>query len=440
VTARWFSRKRQLATAAPRVGLFGLLGAGNIGNDASAEVVLEYLRQVHSEAIVDAMCKGPEKLADAFGITAIPLDWQHKTAIRTAEGRARQGSADRRRGLPPLKAVATIGFGKCIDTIRTAAWVRRHDVVIVAGAGVLEASLPLRPWETPYYMFLLCASGRIFGTRVALVSVGATDIPQPVTRWLLNTAARLAHYRSYRDDNSRDVMSRRGIDVTADPVYPDLVMGRAVTPSSQGDPLTVGVGVMTYYGTNDDRHRAQQIHASYVESMQSFVRWLVDNGRKVRLLVGDDCDDAMVETILTDMRTYRPDLDPDWVLAKSVLSFSDLIDAITPVGYVVATRFHNVMCALKLGKPTISLGYSAKNEALMAAMGVAEFCQSANSLNVDRLIEQFNELGHRSVQIRQTVMERVQSTERLLDGQFAELSDVLFPPIQNHAAARLSTS
>lgn len=440
MTVRRFSRKRQVATANRRVGLFGLLGAGNIGNDASAEVVLDYLRDAHSEVIVDAMCKGPERLADEFGITAIPLDWQHRYVIRTAEGRARQGTADKRRGLPPLKAVAAMGFGKVVDAIRTAAWVRRHDVVIVAGAGVLEASLPLRPWETPYYMFLLCASGRIFGTKVALVSVGATDIPQPVTRWLLDAAARLAHYRSYRDNNSRDVMCRRGIDVMADPVYPDLVMARPVTPSAPGDPLTVGVGVMTYYGTNDDRERAQQIHASYVESMQSFVRWLVDNGRKVRLLVGDDCDDAMVQTILTDIRTHRPDLDPDWVLAKSVLSFGDLIEAIAPVGYVVATRFHNVMCALKLGKPTISLGYSAKNVALMASMGMAEFCQSANSLDVDRLIEQFNELEHSSVEIRQTVIARVQSTERLLDGQFAELSDILFPPIENNTSVRLSAS
>ena len=39
--------------------------------------------------------------------------------------------------------------------------------------GVLETTLPLRPWQFPYDMFVLCAAGRIFGTKVALVSVGA---------------------------------------------------------------------------------------------------------------------------------------------------------------------------------------------------------------------------------------------------------------------------
>ena len=35
----------------------------------------------------------------------------------------------------------------------------------------------------------------------------------------------------------------------------------------------------------------------------------------------------------------------------------------------------------------------------MAEMGLAEFCQSARSLDVDRLIEQFTELESRSAQL-----------------------------------------
>ena len=65
---------------------------------------------------------------------------------------------------------------------------------------------------------------------------------------------------------------------------------------------------------------------------------------------------------------------------------------IARVGTVVATRYHNVLCALKLSKPTVSLGYSAKHRALMADMGLPEFCQSANSFDVNLLIKQFTEL------------------------------------------------
>ena len=98
-----------------------------------------------------------------------------------------------------VTAIALKVLAKGVDAFRTASWVRRHDVVIVPGMGVLEATLPLRPWQTPYAMFLLCASGRIFGTKVALVSVGANVMNQRLTRWLFSLAARLAFYRSYRD-------------------------------------------------------------------------------------------------------------------------------------------------------------------------------------------------------------------------------------------------
>ena len=46
---------RRARSAAPRVGLFGLLGSGNIGNDASMESVLGYLSTEHPDAIVDAL-------------------------------------------------------------------------------------------------------------------------------------------------------------------------------------------------------------------------------------------------------------------------------------------------------------------------------------------------------------------------------------------------
>ena len=130
-----------------------------------------------------------------------------------------------------MTAIALKALGKGVDAFRTASWVRQHDVVIVPGMGVLEASLPLRPWETPYAMFLLCASGRLFGTKVALVSVGANVINQRMTRWLFNSAARLAFYRSYRD--VRCPVTRcgeRGIDITRDQVYPDLVFAIPVPP------------------------------------------------------------------------------------------------------------------------------------------------------------------------------------------------------------------
>jgi polysaccharide pyruvyl transferase WcaK-like protein len=427
---------RGRSAAAPRVGLFGLLGAGNIGNDAQMEAVLSYLRADHPGVIVDAMCTGPERLTRQYGIDAIPIFWHQRYEKQTWRGRARQGTAwpgASRRAWPGVMRFALkslgMGLGLGIDVFRTASWVRRHDAVIVPGAGVLETSTLLRPWETPYAMFLLCASGRLFGTKVALVSVGANIINQRLTRWLFNSAARLAFYRSYRDTSSRDAMRQRGLDTTGDHVYPDLAFGIPAPPYDPGDAQTVGVGVMGYYGTNDDRRQAGEVHAAYVEKMKFFVRWLVDGGRRVRLFVGDTngSDDSVAQEILADLRAHRPGLDPAWVVAERVSLFTEQMRAMLPVGSVVAIRYHNVMCALRLAKPTISISYSPKHDALMADMGLSRFCQSANSLDVDRLIEQFTELDSQSAQLKQTMTDHNAANARLLDHQFATLSAVLFP-------------
>ena len=68
--------------AAPRVGLFGLLGSGNSGNDASLETVLAYLRDAHAEAVVDAMCGGPERVRAQYGIDTVPMFWYQSSRSR----------------------------------------------------------------------------------------------------------------------------------------------------------------------------------------------------------------------------------------------------------------------------------------------------------------------------------------------------------------------
>ncbi|MGA4844206.1 polysaccharide pyruvyl transferase family protein [Streptomyces sp. G45] len=401
-------------TGAPRVGVFGLLGSGNLGNDGSLEAVLGYLRAEHPRAVVDALCGGPEVVSARYGIPATRLHW-YRGEYRTA---SRAG------------AVAAKGFGKLVDVVRTAAWVRRHDVVIVPGMGVLEATLPLRPWGFPYSLFLLCASGRLFGTRVALVSVGADRIRDRPTRALVRWAARCARYRSYRDVLSRDAMRAMGVDTSRDEVYPDLAFALPTPPASAppGAPGPVCVGVMDFHGGNDDRARAAEIHRRYLDGTTRFVRALVEDGRPVRLLTGDACDAPVAAAI-------RDAVGSPLVTAADATSLGDLMKELAAADVAVATRYHNLICALKVGTPTLALSYAAKSEALMDRMGLGAYCHPAREVDADRLLAQFRALEQRSGDLRRTLAERNLAVARQLTDQFTALTASLFPtsPTSHHA-------
>jgi polysaccharide pyruvyl transferase WcaK-like protein len=411
------SRQRRSRRNA-RVGVFGLLGSGNLGNDGSLEVVLNYLRRSHSDSTIDAMCVGATKVENSYGIGATPLycatRFQKSAFFTSTVGRV---------------------LGKLLDVFRIAAWVRQHGVVIVPGMGVLETSLPLRFWQDPYALFWLCLFGRVFRTKVALVSVGASEVNQWSIRVLLNFAARFCFYVSYRDNVSLEAMRQRGVDTSRHHVYPDLVYGYPVPSDTCSDDKTVGVGVMAYSGGNDDRNRASELNEHYTSTMRTFLLWLVDSGYQVRLLTGDTkADDPIIWEMRDDIYRLRPGLASKMVEIPSITSMSELVNELSGVGSVVATRFHNVLCALMLGKPTIAVGYSAKHRSAMEDLGMSSLCHSPEDLDAQTIIEQFRTLDSLAAEFCSAAKQSRVSKSLQLDEQFELLSSLLFSPKRSVAS------
>ena len=221
-----------------RVGLFGLLGSGNIGNDASVEAIMRYLRAEYPG-------RHHRRHVHGLGPDARPV--RHRDhAFQWQQVHDRPG----------LSGKALAAFGKVIDTFRTAGWVRGHDVVIIPGMGILDPTLRLHPWGMPYAVYLLAAWGRLFGAKVALVAVGADKANAKTTQWLYNRTAKLVAYLSFRDESSRQALQGEGVDVSGFSVHPDLVWTIPVTRAEPKDPKLVAVGVMAYYGGQADRGRA----------------------------------------------------------------------------------------------------------------------------------------------------------------------------------------
>jgi polysaccharide pyruvyl transferase WcaK-like protein len=371
---------RRRICARRKIGTFGLFGGGNFGNDGSLEAVLSSLRRVMPDADVGCICARPEEVAKRHLILSLPMRTPPPSRALF------QGLA-----LPFWKALREI-----IDWPATFWRVCRFSVILVPGTGILD-DFGDRPWGMPLTILRLSLMAKLAGTRIWLVSVGAGPINDPLSRKLMLWAAKLADYRSYRDTISRDYMASIGLDTRHDYVYPDVAFSLPA-PVNDTDRTTVahrfstiGVGVMAYYGWKSGQD-STAIHARYLERMTTFVVWLIEEGYRVRLLAGENSDERVIDHIRRAIAARLPALPEDRIVTATARSLHDVMTQMVECEAVLATRFHNVICALRLGKPTISIGYAAKFDALMTDVGLADYCQNIEELDINRLKDQFRRL------------------------------------------------
>jgi polysaccharide pyruvyl transferase WcaK-like protein len=367
-----------------RIGLFGVFGCGNTGNDGSLEAMLLFLRRVRPDAKFACFCspryEAAEQVERDFGLFAIPY-----------------GIPEPSNPLLRSLDLLTLQAPRKLSSFVRAIWhMRKLDLLIVSGGGFLEG-FGTSLYGRPLTIFAWCLAGRLCRTRVAFVSVGAGSIGHPISRWLLKSAVAPAHYRSYRDRISKAFMESIGCDTRSDPVYPDIAFNlpepsRSHRHETEDGPLTVGVGVMAFHGWRKDRASADAVYAAYVEKITIFVLWLIDRGHRVRILMGETADWQAATDVVAKVAIARPNLPPGRLLAEQSDTIHEVMRQVAEVDVVVATRFHNVVCALKLDKPTLSIGYGAKNDALMAEMGLGRFCQHIEHLDLDLLVDQFTDL------------------------------------------------
>jgi polysaccharide pyruvyl transferase WcaK-like protein len=300
------------------------------------------------------------------------------------------------------------------------------------GTGILD-DYGDTPWAMPYALLKWCLAARVCGVKIGFVSVGAGPMDNAINRWLLKSAAKLANYRSYRDMVSKEFMQSIGMDTRNDPIYPDIVFKLQTPPSSttlSGDEgsLTVGVGAMLYYGPRGLAVRGAQFYEMYLKKITRFVLWLLEHGHRVRLLMGDAIDQHAADSVFNAVMAERRSLSRKQFSVAPVRSFNDLMLAMADTHIVVASRFHNLICALKLNKPTISLGYRKRHEELMRGMGLGEFCQKLEHLDVDRLIDQFTTLTSARASYVGIIAEANGAYQKLLAQQDELLSRTLLQP------------
>jgi polysaccharide pyruvyl transferase WcaK-like protein len=287
-------------------------------------------------------------------------------------------------------------------------------MMIVPGTGILD-DFGTGPSGLPAELYRWTAVARMFGAKVLLVSVGAGPIRNVASRRLMKRAAELATYRSFRDAISRDYMQGIGVGCGSDSVFPDLVFslpspiaGFEARKGQGEDGLTIGIGVMAYYGWESNPESGQQIYEDYIAKLTRLGRDLLKQRHSLRIVIGEIVDRKAARDLSVRLSQDADQSTVSRVKVPEVNGLEDVLREMAACDVVIATRFHNVVGALMVGKPVISIGYAKKNEVLLHEVGLGAYSQLIENFDVDRLMCAFSEVVERRAAIGNRIAKRVQ--------------------------------
>jgi polysaccharide pyruvyl transferase WcaK-like protein len=393
--------------ASRAVVFFGHFGAGNWGNECTLQACLHHVRRVRPNAPLICLSTTPEDTERRYGLPTVGL-LDFKRDLRGS----RDNRPPRMQRLLQLMAAQPTNLVSMVKTLRQA------DTVVMTGTGMIT-DWGEGPLGLPLSMFQWCALAASMRRRVLFLSVGVEQIVSPVARELLRNAMMLADYRSFRDEHSRSQLVAAGMAVQQDPLCPDLAFSLPIPEVARNarKPGTVAVGVFSHRSRGASHGADLAEYRAYVEKMGRLVLHLLSRKKRVRLVIGDTSDIAVVE----DLKAWLGARESAPFESEPAQSVEQVMAQLAEAELVVATRFHNVLLALRMGIPVLSIAYEGKNDALMAAMGLGAYCQSIDSLDLAQLFDQFERLEAEAPQLAPRIAQQAEVFRLELDAQYARV-------------------
>lgn len=368
------------------IGLWGLFGGTNLGNEATLAAMVATLRRRRPSARL--VCISPRNVgADGhYGAEHMDMDQAQVSQYLWRLSESRFYAA--------VFAVLHL-LSEPLRYIRTRRQLNTIDRLLIVGTGVVDdfgqSSLGL-----PLHLWRWCLAATSKNIPVDFVSIGIGPVKNPFARWLFRGGLRTARYCSVRDANCRDHLKQMGFNRVTDPVVPDLAFSLPIAVEAPSwPPKIIGFGVMGYSGWNEQPQSAAATYAIYRAKVETAIRRVLDLGFSVHLLVGDIRADArIVSEIVASISDCR-------LVAPQIESLSQLTTELGRVDFVIASRFHNLLLALLAQRPTISLGYADKCDALVQSVGFGNECQHIATFDVGQLLDDIVQLASRPAPMEQ---------------------------------------
>ncbi len=427
-----------------RIGIFGHVGNKNLGDEAILTAVIQNIRKRCSDAEIYGFTLKPDDTEERHKIKAFPIrrithsyrSKERESYLFTQEKIERKftlmGNIKVRLKSIPLFYSLLKVFRKSLSIAWNAPMELRFlmssyrklkglDLLIIAGSQQLIDFID-GAWGHPYTLFKWSVIARLARVKIAFVSVGAGPIKTRLGKMFIKLSLKLSSYCSFRDNSSRQVIERFGIDLK-NSVYPDLVYSleikeKPILPSLREGSLIVGINPVPFCDPEYWPGSNMEVYKKYVTKLAGFACWLTERGLSVLFFPTQlKLDPPVINDIMKIIKNNGEGLHKD-IIDWPIKSFDDLLSAISVMKIVVATRFHGVVIPTILNKPVLGIAYHDKTFDLMTQIGQRDYALDIFSFDLGLLKERFISLESQHMMIVSKAAKKIEAHRKALDVQY----------------------
>lgn len=429
-------RTNGMPSISGKIALLHHVGGGNLGDDATLDTVIQSIKRYRPGASLAAFTVNPDDTKERHRLPCYPIrttKWSFGYAQATPKVDLKSVIRTLVHKYPFLFHLARLGYALTFRLPKTLyselsflitsrRILKSFELLIISGGGQLTEWGG--PWAFPYTLFKWVMLAKSAHVKCFFLNVGAGPLDHSLSKLFVRRALWAADYVSFRDDQSRMLVSRIGFKGSWK-VFPDCVYIRKIpaptNPNRENSGrLIVGIAPMPYCDPRvDPAEKNQALYQSFIEKLASFTVLLARNSYELALFGTDiGVDPLAIKDLQQSLLSHGLRKIPQH---KPVQSIDDLISSMSVLDYVVTCRFHGVIFAHLLNKPVLALSHHPKVMTLMNNLGLSKYCVDIRTFDHALLANTFASLVDNTDDIKNQMAGMLAKYRSQLMDQFEKL-------------------
>ena len=398
-----------------RIALLTPYTGGNFGDAAIQDSMIANLGLLFPNAEFSGISLNNENYLRQHGTFAFPLCASGLTFYGMSSDTTSPGHAANLGGLQGFKSILKLGLRRIpgvarllgalkphIKALRSEIlhctsgyhFLKDHELIVVCGGGQLDEEWG-GPWGHPFALFKWAMLSRLAGVPLVIASVGACKVQSRLSRFFLSQALRRSCYRSYRDEESKQIASGFFRHAANDSVVPDLAFGLPESefpkPSAFEVPTTtkaiVAISPIIYAKPGFWPLSDRSLYEQYLDKLAEAVTHLLQADSFLIFLWSARSDESAIPELISRLDAKSMGRLQGQALFPNPATWKELLALLRSAEYLIASRLHSSILGFVAQVPVVAISFDAKVDRVMEDLGQTEALLQIASFEASDVIE-----------------------------------------------------